>query len=153
MTNASSPLALRRVRTWLRLLRVTRSTENHLREFLRVNHETTLPRFDVVAALVRNEKPMKMSDLSQNLLVSNGNATVVVERLEKEGVVQRVPSDEDRRVVFVALTDAGRSWFDGIAVSQNAEIDKLFSNLGHAELDAFRDLIRLLEDTENAKNG
>ena len=68
-------LSKRRLRAWLRLLRVTRGTENHLREFLRVNHATTLPRFDVMAALHRAGGPMKMSALSRQLLVSNGNAT------------------------------------------------------------------------------
>ena len=60
-----TPLSQRRLRTWIRLLRLTRSTENHLREFLRVNYDTTLPRFDVAAALHREAAPMKMSELSE----------------------------------------------------------------------------------------
>ena len=43
----------RRLKMWIRLLGVTRAAENHLREHLRVKHETTLPRFDVMAALYR----------------------------------------------------------------------------------------------------
>ena len=42
MTN-QTPLARRRLRTWLRLLRLTRHSENQLREYLRINHATTLP--------------------------------------------------------------------------------------------------------------
>jgi hypothetical protein len=38
---------------WVRLLRVTRRTEGELREYLRLKHDTTLPRFDVMAALFR----------------------------------------------------------------------------------------------------
>ena len=109
-------LSARRLRTWIRLLRMTRSTETHLREYLRVNHDTTLPRFDVMAALHRHEGPMKMSDLSRSLLVSNGNATAVVDRLEKDGLAQRVQSETDRRAVLVTLTDAGRTEFEAQAV-------------------------------------
>ncbi len=70
--SSTDALSRRRLRTWIRLLRITRSTENHLREYLRVNYDTTLPRFDVAAALYRVGKPMKMSELSQMLLVSKG---------------------------------------------------------------------------------
>ncbi len=147
------PLSRRRLRTWLRLLRITRGTENHLREFLRVNYNTTLPRFDVAAALYRGDAPMKMSDLSQMLLVSNGNATTVVERLEKDGMVQRVPSEEDRRVVLVALTAQGRNWFSEMAKAHEEEVSKLFAMLGHEELDIMRDLVRHMEGTSDDENG
>jgi DNA-binding MarR family transcriptional regulator len=98
----------RRLKMWIRLLGVTRSAENALREYLRVNHDTTLPRFDVMAALWRRRDGVTMSELSRMLLVSNGNATTVVDRLEADGLVARRPSEADRRTVHVALTAEGR---------------------------------------------
>jgi DNA-binding MarR family transcriptional regulator len=151
--NAPAPLDRRRLRTWLRLLRVTRRTENHLREFLRLNFDTTLPRFDVAAALYRSDGPMKMSDLSQRLLVSNGNATAVVERLEKDGIARRIPSEIDRRVVLVELTGDGRAWFEEVARAHEAEIDRLFARLGHAELDTIRDLLHRVEGENDDQDG
>jgi len=142
---ADNSLSRRRLRTWIRLLRITRGTENHLREFLRVNYDTTLPRFDVAAALYRAGKPMKMSLLSQMLLVSNGNATTVVDRLEKDGLVARQPSPEDRRVVLVGLTEAGTDWFRELARAHEAEVNTLLADLGHDELSDIRDLMRRLE--------
>jgi DNA-binding MarR family transcriptional regulator len=73
---------------WIRLLGVTRSAENELREYLRLTHETTLPRFDVMAALYRRREGVTMSELSRMLLVSNGNATAVVDRLEARRLVR-----------------------------------------------------------------
>lgn len=145
-------LSLRRLRTWLRLLRLTRSTESHLREFLRANFNTTLPRFDVAAALYRSEEPMKMSELSRKLLVSNGNATNVVDRLEQEGKVQRVARETDRRVVLVELTPEGRDWFRDISVAHQEEVDKIFADLGHEELTQLRDIIRIAERDKNDPN-
>ena len=75
-----SDLSKRRLKMWIRLLGVTRVAESHLREFLRVGHKTTLPRFDVMAALYRKRDGVTMSELSRMLLVSNGNATAVVAR-------------------------------------------------------------------------
>ena len=54
-----------------------------LREFLRVEHGSTLPRFDVMAALHRSDDDLTMTELSRMLLVSNGNTTTVVDRLEQ----------------------------------------------------------------------
>lgn len=149
----AAPLDRRRLRTWLRLLRLTRRTENHLREFLRVKFDTTLPRFDVAAALYRETGPMKMSELSQRLLVSNGNATAVVDRMERDGMAARVPSDDDRRVTLVSLTEAGRRWFEGVAAAHEAEVNTLFARLGHDELDTVRDLLRRVEGEGDGKTG
>jgi DNA-binding MarR family transcriptional regulator len=85
------PLSKRRLKLWIRLLGVTRAAEGHLREHLRTRHDTTLPRFDVMAALWRRREGVTMSDLSRMLLVSNGNATAVVDRLEKDGLARRTP--------------------------------------------------------------
>ena len=83
-----------------------------MREYLRLKHDTTLPRFDVMAALYRRREGVTMSELSRMLLVSNGNATAVVDRLEGDGLVARTPSEVDRRTVFVALTAEGLKQFE-----------------------------------------
>lgn len=145
----SDDLTRRRLRIWLRLLRLTRGTENHLREFLRVNHDTTLPRFDVMAALHRHQGPMKMSDLSRALLVSNGNATAVVDRLEKDGLAKRVQSETDRRAVLVTLTDAGRHEFEAQAEAHATEVDMLFAGLDENDLDALRNIIWKIEGDDH----
>ena len=53
-----------RLRIWLRLLKISRQMEAEIRERLRVEFATTLPRFDVLAALYREREGMKMSALS-----------------------------------------------------------------------------------------
>lgn len=146
-------LARRRLRAWIRLLRLTRGAENQLRDFLRVNYNTTLPRFDVMATLFRAVEPVKMSDLSRMLLVSNGNATAVVDRLKSDGLVDRVPSETDRRVVMVNLTDAGRAQFETLARAHEIEVDRILAHLGAEDLDVMRDLIRRAEGAARDKNG
>ncbi len=138
MTEASK----RRLKMWIRLLGVTRAAENHLREHLRVNHDTTLPRFDVMAALWRRRDGVTMSELSRMLLVSNGNATTVVDRLEKDGFVARRQSETDRRTVFVALTEAGAKAFETLAAGHEAEVSKLFAGLSDSDLDRLTDILK-----------
>ncbi|MFM2366226.1 MAG: hypothetical protein RIR95_834 [Pseudomonadota bacterium] len=124
------------------MLGVTRASESHLREFLRVKHATTLPRFDVLAALYRRRDGVTMSELSRMLLVSNGNATAVVDRLESDGLVRRTPSDADRRTVFVALTPEGLAQFEGLAADHEREVDRLFASLSEPDLDMLTEILK-----------
>lgn len=138
----TDPLSKRRLKMWIRLLGVTRSAESQLREFLRVAHDTTLPRFDVMAALYRRRDGVTMSELSRMLLVSNGNATTVVDRLEKDGLVRRTPSDTDRRTVFVALTPEGLATFEGLAADHERAVTRVFGHLSEADLDTLTDILK-----------
>lgn len=135
-------LSKRRLKLWIRLLGVTRTAESSLREFLRVNHATTLPRFDVLAALYRRRDGVTMSELSRMLLVSNGNATNVVDRLETDGLVRRTPVETDRRTVMVALTPEGLAQFEGLATEHEAEVDRLFASLTEAEIDTLTAILK-----------
>lgn len=142
-----SELSKRKLKMWIRLLGVTRASENTLREYLRVRHDTTLPRFDVMAALYRRRDGVTMSELSRMLLVSNGNATAVVDRLEADGMVRRTPSDTDRRTVYVALTPEGIAAFETMASGHEAEVDKLFAGLSEADLDALTEILKRMGKT------
>ena len=145
---ATGSLSKRRLRMWIRLFGVARAGESHLREFLRVNYDTTLPRFDVMAALHRSREPVTMSELSRMLLVSNGNATAVVDRLEADGLVRRVPSQTDRRTVHVALTAEGRSRFEHLAAEHEREVDKLYGDLTADDLDTLNSILKRMRKEE-----
>ncbi|UFS67956.1 MarR family transcriptional regulator (plasmid) [Paracoccus denitrificans] len=138
----SDPLSKRRLKLWIRLLGVTRAAEGQLREFLRVRHDTTLPRFDVMAALYRRREGVTMSELSRMLLVSNGNATAVVDRLEKDGLARRTPSETDRRTVFVSLTSEGLAAFESFAADHEAEVNRIFAGLTEQDIDLLTEILK-----------
>ncbi|MBO9431311.1 MULTISPECIES: MarR family transcriptional regulator [unclassified Sulfitobacter] len=106
-----SDAAKDRVRLWLRLLKVVRGLEQELRDRLRREHNTTLPRFDVMSALSRHPEGLKMSQLSGVLRVSNGNVTGIADRLSEEGLVERIPVPGDRRAMMLRLTPEGAAQF------------------------------------------
>ena len=137
-----SDLSKRRLKLWIRLLGVTRGAESSLREYLRLGHATTLPRFDVLAALFRRREGVTMSELSRMLLVSNGNATAVVDRLEADGMVRRTQSDADRRTVFVSLTPEGLAGFEVQALGHEAEVDRMFAALSADDIDRLTDILK-----------
>src|SRR5262249_52571268 len=55
-----------------------------------------------------NEGPRMMRELAEYLTVAVNSVTSIVDSLERKGLVQRQRSDEDRRVIRVALTQPGR---------------------------------------------
>jgi DNA-binding MarR family transcriptional regulator len=122
-----------RLRLWIRLLRASRTIEAELRERLKKEFDTTLPRFDVMAALYRSPEGMLMSDLSRFLLVSNGNVTGIVDRLVSEGLVTRARRNGDRRTSMVRLTEDGSKSFAAIAAVHESWVGELLGNVSEDE--------------------
>ena len=87
------------VKLWMRLLTCSMTIEKRVRRRLADQFETTLPRFDVLAALDRNPKGLNMGQLSQALLVSGGNLTALVRQLEKQGLLEMKKGAERRPLV------------------------------------------------------
>ena len=118
-----------RLRVWLRIVKVSRIIERELRERLRVEFDTTLPRFDVMAALYRAEKGLNMSELSGVLRVSNGNVTGIVARLVADGLIMRIPVEDDRRAMIVRLTKKGRTHFSELAEAHEGLVSELLRSV------------------------
>jgi DNA-binding MarR family transcriptional regulator len=122
-----------RLRLWVRLLRATRLIEGDMREKFKTQFNVTLPRFDVMAALHRQPAGMLMSEISRFLLVSNGNVTVIVDRLAADGFVTRAQRDGDRRTSFVRLTAKGRAAFAQMSAAHERWIDRLLAGVSVRE--------------------
>ena len=118
-----------RLRLWLRLLKVVRGIEHQVRDNLRRDFDTTLPRFDVLSALSRHPDGMKMSQLSDVLRVSNGNVTGIADRLGDEGLVERVPVPGDRRAMILRITSAGQSEFARQALAHESWINEMLQDV------------------------
>lgn len=138
-----------RLRLWLRLLKVSRQIEGNLRENLRRTHATTLPRFDVMAALSRYPQGLRMSELSNVLRVSNGNVTGIVERLVEDGLVARAQVPGDRRAFRVSLTEAGEGEFARLAEDHEAWIDGLLTGISAGQADDLTALFKQLSSEIN----
>jgi DNA-binding MarR family transcriptional regulator len=131
----------KKLRLWLRLLRASRAIEAELRERMRRDFGGTLPRFDVMAALSRNERGMTMTELSRRLMVSNGNVTGIIDRLVAEGMVIRIRNEEDRRATFVRLTHEGAQRFEAMAAAHEVWINEILEHVGREETDTMIELL------------
>jgi DNA-binding MarR family transcriptional regulator len=130
---AGIPHSKQSLRFWLRLLSCAVIIEKKLRLLLIAEFNTTLPRFDVLATLERAPDGLSMGELSESLLVSQGNVTGIVSRLIAEGLVARIKNKADRRSFIVKLTPAGRSAFRPMAHRHEEWIDRLLRELSAHE--------------------
>lgn len=142
------------LRLWLRLLTCTTMIEGEIRSRLRDQFDFTLPRFDMLAQLDKAPSGMTLGELSQRMMVSNGNVTGLVERMVAQGLIERRPDPNDRRAQIVTLTAEGRKSFRAMARTHEDWIAGIFSGLTSGEID---ELMNLLAKTKNsareAKNG
>jgi DNA-binding MarR family transcriptional regulator len=131
-----------KLRLWIRLLRASRIIEAELRERLTKEFSTTLPRFDVLAALYRTPEGMLMSDLSRFLLVSNGNVTGIIDRLVSEGFVSRARRNGDRRTSMVRLTSRGKGSFQAMAAAHERWIGELLAGVSKADAQRLASMLK-----------
>jgi DNA-binding MarR family transcriptional regulator len=105
----------------------------------------TLPQFDALAELRRASRTgFTFGELSRLLLVTSGNLTGIVDRLEAEGLVRRVQGTEDRRVVRIVLTPKGRRLVDRIMPLHARDIETALSFMTPEQLRGLSDLLGML---------
>ena len=133
------------IKLWLRMLACTTRIENIVRQRLRSEFGTTLPRFDLMAQLDREAEGLSMGELSARLMVTGGNVTGIVDQLEGEGLVVREDHPTDRRAFRVRLTAAGRRQFRRMAAVHEAWIVELFDGWDAAQKNQVHGLLATLK--------
>lgn len=133
------------LKLWLRMLACTTRIENVIRQRLRSEFGTTLPRFDLLAQLDREPAGLSMGELSARMMVTGGNVTGIVDQLESEGLVVRDDHPTDRRAFLVRLTPAGRRQFRRMASVHEAWIVELFDGWSAAQKTQVQGLLAALK--------
>ena len=126
--------------TFIRFTRAASSLENRL--FQRdIIGDLTETQFGVLETL-HHLGPLCQSTVSSKLLKSNGNITLVLDNLEKRGLIKRVKSEEDRRMTTVHLTSQGETLISGIFPNMVAAITDEMAILTTGEQEMFGNLCK-----------
>jgi len=95
----------RALNTYTKLMRAAESVTGRVNRFVAAA-DLTISQFGVLEALY-HKGPMCQRDIAAKILKSTGNMTLVIDNLEKRGLVRRERDATDRRYLTVNLTDAG----------------------------------------------
>lgn len=118
-----------------RLLEATHLLERHWFLPLAAQFELHQGEFDVIATLRRSGHPYAMTptELHEGLMLSSGAMTSRLDRLERKGLIERVPSPNDRRSTLVRLTPAGLALIDKMLPLHVANEQQALSSLTQKE--------------------
>lgn len=129
----------RAVALWLRIVRLANRKDSLLSERLKA-HKLSPAQFDIIAQIGSAEGLMQR-DLAGRLLVTEGNVTQLLDKLERVGLVTR---HADGRCNRLGLTTAGRRLYRETVPEQNRLIAERFSVLDEGEQEELRRLLRKL---------
>jgi DNA-binding MarR family transcriptional regulator len=135
------------LRIWLRLLTCVNMTEAMVRARLHAQFGTTLPRFDVLAALDAAGEELSMGALSARLMVTSGNVTGLIRAMEQDGLVERRRHPGDRRSTLIGMTDAGRALFAHMAPAHARWIEQAMAGMDRTEATELWDMLGRLKDS------
>lgn len=101
----------------------------------------SLAKLGALRHLAEAEEPLPLGQLAERIACVKSNVTQLVDRLEADGLVRRVPDPEDRRSVRAAVTDAGRDrYLAGFQLMLEAE-EKLVAELAQGDQQRLRELL------------
>lgn len=103
----------------------------------------TTPQFGILEALY-HLGPLSLGDLAGKLLVTGGNVTYVMDRLEEQGLVVRERSPVDRRIIQAKLTEKGHAVMAEVFPGHGDFIEELSSSLSEHEQEELRSLLKKL---------
>jgi MarR family 2-MHQ and catechol resistance regulon transcriptional repressor len=113
----------------------------------------TPPQFGIIEALY-HLGPMSLGELAEKLLVTGGNITYVMDRLEDQGLVYRERSPQDRRIIQAKLTDRGRALIGDVFPGHGEYVEELIGHLADDEQENLRHLLKKLgHSVKNAQAG
>jgi DNA-binding MarR family transcriptional regulator len=124
----------RELRAWRGMLRVHATLTKALDADLDAAHGLPLSSYEVLMHLYdADEQRMRMSDLAASVILSRSGLTRLVDRLEREGLIERQSCASDARGSFASLTPAGRRKLQAARATHLAGVRSLFVDRFSAE--------------------
>lgn len=102
----------------------------------------TAPQLRTICVIGRNEN-IRMKDIADRMELTTGTVTVMIDRLQKMGLVERCRNESDRRSYRILLSEKGRAYYDEHRKRQRELVRKLAGRISDGERET---CVRVLED-------
>jgi MarR family 2-MHQ and catechol resistance regulon transcriptional repressor len=123
-------------------MRASESVTNRVHRVL-AGPKLTISQFGVLEALY-HKGPLCQRDIATKILKSTGNITLVVDNLEKNGLVRRERDCEDRRYLTIHLSESGKQLISGVFAEVQASIIADMGTLTESEQELLGTLCKKL---------
>jgi DNA-binding MarR family transcriptional regulator len=136
---------------WRRFVETHAAIVRRLDEGLRVQSGLTLSSYEVLFELVRAPgNRLRMAELAERLLFTRSGVTRLVDRLERDGFVERNECPDDGRGVYAILTAKGFATFEAAARPFVEGIRKMFFDRLDGKRDLFDEILLGLTSAEKS---
>lgn len=110
----------------------------------------TVPQIMVIKLLF-NHNRLKVSEISKEISLVNSTVSGIIDRLEKQDIVKRIRSEEDRRIVYIELSSKGKEIVKEHKVIIKNFFNNTFSNISNEEIDIILTGLQTLKSVLNKK--
>ena len=83
-----------------------------------------------------------IQEIRDRILLASGSATYVVDNLERKEYVRRIVNQNDRRVTYIKLTEAGKNLINDIFPTHKKNTKKIFNDLTNEELITLKEILK-----------
>ena len=140
--NGIRPSQKRALKTYVKLMRATSSVTEKMHRHLKAQRLTN-SQFGVLEALL-HLGPLCQREIGEKILKTGGNMTLVIDNLEKRGLVDRVQDKHDRRFLKIHLTSKGQDLISRVFPFHAAIAEEVFSVLDRHEQEQLGTLLKKL---------
>lgn len=98
----------------------------------------------MVLEVLYHRTRIPLQQIGEKVLITSGSITYNIDKLEKRGLLKRVPCDDDRRVTYAEITEAGRELFDDIFPKHVSTIHSMMGGLNGEEKRQATELLKKL---------
>ncbi|MEC5425528.1 MarR family transcriptional regulator [Virgibacillus sp. C22-A2] len=109
------------------LMKSTKSVQEKVKEDISA-HGMRISDFTVLEALYHKGR-QTIRQISEAVLINTGSITYVIDKLETKGLLERMNCKEDRRVVYIQITEEGKQLMDEIFPEHQQVIENIFSSI------------------------
>jgi len=131
---------------------VLMQTSKAVQDCMRVEmsqYNLSITEFSVLEVLY-NKGKQTIHQIGNSILISSGTMTYVIDKLEQRHLLSRHACVEDRRVIHVTLTDAGKEMMDRIMPKHQEFVDSMFCSLNKEEKEIFVTLLKKINRKEQS---
>ncbi len=141
-TSAQESLTLGELRAWRGLLRAHACLAKRLDAELEQAHGLPMTSYEVLGHLEESSgERMRMCELAEQAQLSRSGLTRLVDRLERDGLLERCSCDHDARGSYACLTGSGRERLEEARVTHLAVVrEHFFSRFSESELSVLADM-------------
>ncbi|WP_081943547.1 MarR family winged helix-turn-helix transcriptional regulator [Caloranaerobacter azorensis] len=108
------------------------------------NTGLTVPQIMLIRILVKNKR-LKVSEISKKMNLANSTVSGIIDRLEKQKILKKTRSSEDKRITYIELADKGREIGEYFHKTINSYFQKVFEKVSEEDMKVIFDGLQTLK--------